>query len=151
MPELAEILMQSDSGEDFINELLSEDSNDDESTSDNDANDDIEEPQHNKRAQINNEYQWKSTSLFKLKIHDFNNVYSGPTKGHAGFTELECFTMNFTEEIVTKIAEETNLYFQFVITQTSSKDRSRLKRWKDTVFKEIYCFFTVNLLMYQVK
>jgi len=47
MPELAEILMQSDSGEDFINELLSEDSNDDESTSDNDANDDIEEPQHN--------------------------------------------------------------------------------------------------------
>lgn len=59
--------------------------------------------------------------------------------------------MFFTEDIVTEIAKQTNLYFQFVNSQNVTKHKSRLNRWTDTDCKEMYCFFAINLLMSQVK
>lgn len=142
--ELEEILLQSDSGEEFLDDI---DNNDNETTDDSD--DYTEEPQHKKRA-VNCEYQWKDATSFTPKIYNFDNGCSGPSKGNTDYTELECFKIFFTEEIVTKIAEQTNLYFQF-LTAKDPSENSRLKRWKNTDFKEIYCFFAVNLLMSQVK
>lgn len=52
---------------------------------------------------------------------------------------------------MTGIAKQVNMYFIFVNSQDAIKHKSRLKRWKDTDFKELYVFFANNFLTPQVK
>ncbi|XP_056645803.1 piggyBac transposable element-derived protein 4-like [Diorhabda sublineata] len=151
--KLEEILMQCDSDEEIFDEESSEEDRDVDKTTCgcNNSNDDLEEVEHKKRKHVNNEDKWTTAESFTPTIHNFDIVHSGSTKGNATSTELECFKMFFSETIMTEIANQTNLYFQFVNAQNSSKEKSRLKRWKDTDFKELYCFSAINLLMSQVK
>lgn len=151
--ELDEICMRSDSEQEFAYDISSEeDNNDDESTCDSGKSDDeLEELQRKRRKPTSKEYGWTDTTSFNPTIHPFNDMHSGTSSGNASSTELECFKLFFTEEIVTEIAKQTNLYFQFVDSENLTKQKSRLKRWKDTDYKEMYCFFAMNLLMSQVK
>lgn len=115
--------------------LSEEDSNDSDNTVDD--TEEQQQPQHKKRKLVNNEDKWKDVEYFIPTIHDFENVPSGPTKGNAASTELECFQMFFTEVIVKEIAEQTNLYFQYILFQNICTDES-LMLFKGRLFFKQY-------------
>lgn len=100
-----------------------------------------------------NDFVWREQDL-KPEIHQFDSSHSGcsPASGlNANSSELDCFQQFFGEDIVQYIAEQSNIYFEFLSSQGIHPTASRLHRFNNTNYKEMYCFFAINLLMAQVK
>lgn len=111
--ELAEILAQSDSGEDFLQKesvIISEDE------------DNIKEwgmiliilnpPQNTKTKNC----KWRAGGTFILKQHSFYDLttsFKDPNLS-ANSTKLECFEIHFMEDLIRQVADECNIYFIYV-------------------------------------
>lgn len=100
-----------------------------------------------------NDFVWHEQDL-KPDIHQFDSSHSGcsPASGlDANSSELDCFQKIFGEDIVQYITEQSNKYFIFLSSQDALPVKSRMHRFYNTNYKEIYCFIAINLLMAQVK
>lgn len=159
--DLAEILARSDSEEDFSDEsdrsYLSgniELENDFLSDSDVESSGNTSsKSQPPPKKQKTEDYKWRAGGTFVPKQYDFDNSTSGCKHSNlnSNSTELECFQIYFTEDIMRQIADECNKYFVYLSSKETILDQSRLKRWKDTNYEELYCFLAVTILMPQVK
>lgn len=98
------------------------------------------------------EFVWKHSDL-EPKIHEFDPANSGCTNQqlNANSTAFDCFVSFLGEDIMQYTAEQSNLYFRFTCEKEEVQDSSRLKRWTDTDYRELYCFIAVNFLMAQTK
>lgn len=65
----------------------------------------------------------------------------------ANLTVLESFELFFSEDFVTRIAQQTNLFYN---NKRDQAPQNR-KTWTDVTINELYCFIAVSYLMAQVK
>ncbi|KAJ8938675.1 hypothetical protein NQ314_011376 [Rhamnusium bicolor] len=97
-------------------------------------------------------FQWQKENIVP-KIHNFVVDNSGcKTENLSGTsTILEVLESFFSRNIMEKITNEINKYYDFVVSQTIPTERSRLKNWKQTNVEELFIFLAVSFLMAQVK
>lgn len=96
-------------------------------------------------------FYWKKSANFHPTLHPFQNVDVGCTDQEIGDDPsiLECFELFFSAEIMTKIAEQTNLYYHQNV-DNFHQNRHR-KKWVDTDADEMSCFMALSFLMAQIK
>lgn len=95
--------------------------------------------------------KWIKDELFHPRIYPFDEESSG---FHADTFEiqddssiLEYFEIFFSNNLAGKIAAETNRYYDFVIKNCPKKMYSRLNKWKETDWEEIYLFIAMTMLV----
>ncbi|KAK9700683.1 Transposase IS4 [Popillia japonica] len=89
-------------------------------------------------------FSWRSDNEFVPQYHAYDSTNAGfrllsDLEDENNF--LQYFQCYFTEELVQKIATETNRYFEFVTQNTNKSKYSRLNHWRGTNTEEIFLLF----------
>lgn len=91
---------------------------------------------------------WQPCTDYVPQKHTFNTDNSGCKIQDDEVSILSCFEQFISDDIMTKIAKQTNLYHsQSQTSRAASHDR----KWRDVTKNELYNFIGVSLLMAQVK
>ncbi|KAK7788744.1 hypothetical protein R5R35_000768 [Gryllus longicercus] len=96
------------------------------------------------------EFYW-TTNDFHPFIHPHDETSGRKRTEGNETTILSFFMLFFTEELMKYIADETNKFFEYTMENTPESMHSRISKWKETNFQELYCFIAVCLLMARVK
>lgn len=92
-------------------------------------------------------FHWKSGN-FNPIIHNFDSSNSGITLDlNENVSILELFELFFTQEFARKVSAETNKYYVFATEKLGLSRNSRLTKWTDTNYEEIYLYIAVTLLI----
>ncbi len=81
----------------------------------------------------------------------FDSSKSGMQTPPASATEVQCFMLFFTEELVGEIVEETNRYASELQEKMAPGVLGKMARWVPTTIKEMYLFLMAVLLMGVIK
>ncbi len=81
----------------------------------------------------------------------FDSSKSGMQTPSASATEVQCFKLFFTEELVGEIVEETNRYASELQEKMAPGVLGKMARWVTTTIKEMYLFLMAVLLMGVIK
>lgn len=173
--ELNEVLMNSDSEEEFV--LYESDQENDTSdselengenvasSSNSNKNDDELENEEIAASSSNTStsvpkanhrkvsmFDWEKGNL-QPAIHNFVDNKSGCMKENfiSNPSIVSSFKIFFTVEFVEKIVVQINNFHKYVVEQGAIEDKSRIAKWKDTDADEIYCFLAIAFLMAQLK
>lgn len=114
------------------------------------------EPPRKKRSsqdrtsESKNKFTWVSDQ-FVPKLHTFDNKPSGfhsdKLDMNSNSSVLEHFECFVTNDLAGKIAAETNRYFSYVTQNVNRTQFSRLNKWSETDWQEIYLFLAVTMLI----
>ncbi len=96
---------------------------------------------------------WTATSNFTPPGTGitFDSSKSGMQTPPASATEVKCFKLFFTEELVGEIVEETNMYASELQEKMAPGVLGKMARWVPTTIKEMYLFLMAVLLMGVIK
>ncbi len=96
---------------------------------------------------------WTATSNFTPPGQGitFDSSKSGMQTPPASATEVQCFKLFFTEELVGEIVEETNRYASELQEKMAPGVLGKMARWVPTTIKEMYLFLMAVLLMGVIK
>lgn len=64
-------------------------------------------------------------------------------------SELDIFEYYIDTELIDKIVESTNSYYQYFIRNVDLRQHSRLQTWRDVTTSEMYMFLAITMLMTQ--
>ncbi len=96
---------------------------------------------------------WTTTSNFTPPGPGitFDSSKSGMQTPPASATEVKCFKLFFTEELVGEIVEETNRHASELQEKMAPGVLGKMARWVPTTIKEMYLFLMAVLLMGVIK
>ncbi|PSN58486.1 hypothetical protein C0J52_00767 [Blattella germanica] len=93
-------------------------------------------------------FQWTDNE-YTPQIHDFDDTNAGITPGM--FTDestcLDYFKHFVSNDLVVKIVEETNNFYDYLTSKVAPSPSSRLQKWTHTDENEIYLFLAITMLM----
>jgi len=120
------------------------------------ALDDIEEettpvhvvPMSNEAEEVSS-FSWKATNLFNPPgPGTFDNQQRGVQNPPESPSEVNCFKLFLTEEVIGEIVEETNRYASDLLEK---EVKGKLAKWVPTNIPEMYTFLVSVLLMGVIK
>ncbi|KAK3869011.1 hypothetical protein Pcinc_025650 [Petrolisthes cinctipes] len=88
--------------------------------------------------------EWSDRHDFQPDIHPYDNTASGVTPAFSvetDGTDLEYFEAYFDDQVMGKIAEETNRHHAYLVEQSDQGNvppHSRIRDWQDTSIRELY-------------
>ena len=92
-------------------------------------------------------FQWTDNE-YTPQIHDFDDTNAGITPGM--FTDestcLDYFKHFVSNDLVVKIVEETNNFYDYLTSKVAPSPSSRLQKWTHTDENEIYLFLAITML-----
>ncbi|XP_050509345.1 piggyBac transposable element-derived protein 4-like [Diabrotica virgifera virgifera] len=142
--ELLEILTRSDSEDEYIENT--------QNALDSDEEMDVAQEPEDQTSNNTYDFLWKKKDLLP-KTFAFDSSEVGCTID--GLTAenkpLDFCKVFFTDNIVNHIVTETNIFYIYVCEHVEVSAKSRLKKWKDTDFNEMWLFFGITYLMPRVK
>ena len=93
-------------------------------------------------------FQWTDNE-YTPQIHDFDDTNAGITPGM--FTDestcLDYFKHFVSNDLVVKIVEETNNFYDYLTSKVAPSPSSRLQKWTHTDENKIYLFLAITLLL----